>query len=448
MTPPVRKWVRRALHASALALAGCGPDVTNATAVECENYQPAFRGLDLPVIPDVIELRHDFNYSFYRSYEEEEGPYVYSRMGTPCATAEDKPACETAFNSLVPGGNLANGYSEKFAGMYIAITRGDEVSVIDTHAGLLGLLGPIDTPQEALIVAWSNRYHVQCGKKENGSAEEVEGGWRVLAVSALGCDFGSASQRHTLLVTPEGEVEELHSEMLRYGQDTCQIGRLPQGLSSRARRCSVALGDYFARTAHLEAASVPAFEVIHDELVAFGAPIALRRQALEAKADEVRHAHVTAGLARRFGGQVTAPCVEARPLRTLLDFAIDNAREGCVRETFGAAVGHFQAQHAADAQLRAEYASIARDETRHAELSWAIDAWVKTELSDDETREVEAQRHEAMRELRAQLQHAEAPEVQTAAGVPSPGIATRMFDALFAAARGFDRTRPVAPHCA
>ncbi len=145
----------------------------------------------------------------------------------------------------------------------------------------------------------------------------------------------------------------------------------------------------------------------------------------------IRHARVTTALARRFLGHVSPPCVEARALRSLVDFAIDNAREGCVRETYGAAVGHFQSRHEADAQLRQCFTRIAQDETRHAELSWDIDTWVKTKLSDGELREVERHRREALRELREELARPEHAAVQHLAGLPAPVVAMSMFDALF-----------------
>ena len=53
-------------------------------------------------------------------------------------------------------------------------------------------------------------------------------------------------------------------------------------------------------------------------------------------------------------------------MRELEAIAIENAVEGCVRESFGALLATWQAKTAGDARVRAAMKRIARDETRHA----------------------------------------------------------------------------------
>src|SRR5262249_1654863 len=53
---------------------------------------------------------------------------------------------------------------------------------------------------------------------------------------------------------------------------------------------------------------------------------------------------------------------------------------GCVRETYGAPVARFQAEHAQDPAVAHLMAGIARDEARHAALSWAVARWAETRL--------------------------------------------------------------------
>ena len=96
------------------------------------------------------------------------------------------------------------------------------------------------------------------------------------------------------------------------------VGRIPAGLApARVARALSALGDWFAAAAHLEAASVHAFRRLHDELAAHGAPARLLRAARRAQRDEVRHARLTARMARRFGGHPVPPRVAPVPLRAL-----------------------------------------------------------------------------------------------------------------------------------
>ena len=146
-------------------------------------------------------------------------------------------------------------------------------------------------------------------------------------------------------------VEELESEVIDSESGSC-IGRRPAGLVRRAARGATRSGAYFAQVAHLEAASVRAFEVLRRELAHHGAPASLVERAAEARQDEVRHARMMRLIASRHGGAWRSPKVERRPLRSLEDIAIENAAEGCVREAFGAVVGLWQARFARDAAVR------------------------------------------------------------------------------------------------
>src|SRR5439155_17831135 len=85
-------------------------------------------------------------------------------------------------------------------------------------------------------------------------------------------------------------------------------------------------------------------------------------------------------LARRFGGAYAPPTVHAREARSLEGIAVDNAVEGCVRETYGALVATYQAENAKDAAVRAAMKRIAREEIRHAALSWQLDGWLAGRL--------------------------------------------------------------------
>jgi hypothetical protein len=136
------------------------------------------------------------------------------------------------------------------------------------------------------------------------------------------------------------------------------------------------LGVHFARAACMEAGSVDAFRMLRDELVAHGAPKRLVRAASRAVRDEIRHARQTSALARRFGEAPVAPRpAPPRSRRRFADVALENAVEGCVRETYSALECAWQAEVAADPVVRATMKRIARDEMRHLELSWAVHAW-------------------------------------------------------------------------
>lgn len=141
-------------------------------------------------------------------------------------------------------------------------------------------------------------------------------------------------------------------------------------------------GELLARMATLEAEAVPAFRRLAHELAAFGAPRKLRRRASRSRKDEERHARTMTSLARRHGclpASIIEPA-HALPLRSLEEVALENALEGCIRETYGAWNAVKQSREARDAELRATMKRIAGDELRHAELAWEIHAWAMKRL--------------------------------------------------------------------
>jgi hypothetical protein len=165
----------------------------------------------------------------------------------------------------------------------------------------------------------------------------------------------------------------------------CSGGRGTDGIDSPAAlgedRAALAL----AKMAALEAESVPAFQRLARELAVLGAPRGLRRRASRSRQDEKRHARTMASLARRRGATIsmtnhTAPPL---PLRSLEEVALENAVEGCVRETYGAWLAWQQARNARDPELRGAMRRIAMDEARHAALAWDIHRWAMQRVGRD-----------------------------------------------------------------
>jgi hypothetical protein len=75
--------------------------------------------------------------------------------------------------------------------------------------------------------------------------------------------------------------------------------------------------------------------------------------------------------------------------------ALENAVEGCVRETYSALECAWQAEVAVDPVVRAAMKRIARDELRHLALAWEVHAWAMGRLGrDDRARVRGAQRCE------------------------------------------------------
>jgi hypothetical protein len=195
-------------------------------------------------------------------------------------------------------------------------------------------------------------------------------------------------------------------------------GRRPAGLRSDARSARTGVQRYLAECARLEAASIEAFRVLRRELAAHRAPRRLLRAASRAARDERRHARIADALARRFGAAPGPVTVEPRPVRSLEAIARENAVEGCVRETWGALVALRQSRLATAAPVRAAMRRIARDEVRHAELAWAVDAWLRPRLGRAAGKRVHDARAAAVAELSREVTHVLPAQARERLGVP------------------------------
>jgi hypothetical protein len=208
-------------------------------------------------------------------------------------------------------------------------------------------------------------------------------------------------------------------------------GRSPEGVAPPA--WGVArdpLGNWLAANAHLEAASIDAFEILAAELGAHRAPPALIRAAHAAIGDERRHAEAVGRLAARRGALPPAVQVTRGPVRDIESVARENAVEGCVRETYAALLAYRQALTATDPGIRSAIAGIARDEARHAALAWAVDGWSQALLTPAARRRVREARREAIESLADVPLTGLSADDRAQAGLPDEDDAARMAGEL------------------
>lgn len=378
---------------------------------------------------DYLDLRQGSGFDV-----ENDPPRIVDSVGTACSGATDPEACASALAALSPQNTeFVDPGGFDFELMMLAYTRGDEVASILDEASLLDFLGDIDTPGEAALRIHLDGQRLVCdADAEVGDHDE---GFVVFTKSGSGCGAGDHVREHVMLVRTDGTIEELNSVIIKRGSPGCVIGRLPAGLcghpTGRARgRSPDPAGSFLAQVAQLEAASVPAFEQLARELATHRAPASFVRRALRSRNDEVRHARLMARFARRYGGQPEAPRVAPTPLRPLAEVAAENAVEGCIRETYGALVAHVQAQRAATPALRRAFRGIARDETRHAQLSWDIARWAGSQLGPRARARLASQRAAAVEQMRVELTGPLPPRVHAVTGLPEPDEARKLFDGL------------------
>lgn len=210
----------------------------------------------------------------------------------------------------------------------------------------------------------------------------------------------------------------------------CNVGRRPEGLSSGGFRGTCATGRFLAEAAFLEAASIDAFERLIRELRAHRAPRHLCVASRRAARDEVRHARMTRCLAERAGGCVPRYRVGLGRVRAIEQMAIENAVEGCVRETFGAAIAIIQAERANDRHVRRAMRAIAPDEMRHAQLSWAIAGWLDTKLDRQARGRVRRARAKAVDALVRSVAVEPDPDMRKALGLPTAAQARVVLEQL------------------
>lgn len=301
--------------------------------------------------------------------------------------------------------------------------------------------GAVDTDVDAAVDAIdAGDFDASLADAGNGcvvTKQGVAGGANCMP-TVLTCDHALGAAGSTL---PLADCQALcppgQGGVCRVEQSTNMVdcwfgcgGRRPVGFVHEEVDALASVGGFFENLAALEGAAVDAFEILHDELSQHGAPVELRKRAKDAARDEIRHARIATALAAREGRSVT-PREHARPAsRALAEIALENATEGCVRETFGALIAMHQAERAQDPTIRYAMRRIAQDETRHAELSWQIDAWLRPLLGDAERTRIEEARRQAIRDLRREASLSPSEAVVTRAGLPTAEAATRLLTAL------------------
>ncbi|MCB9641382.1 MAG: ferritin-like domain-containing protein [Myxococcales bacterium] len=214
-------------------------------------------------------------------------------------------------------------------------------------------------------------------------------------------------------------------------------GRRPDGLEEAAFQAKLvathqenAVGGFFARAAHFEAAAAVAFEYLAKELELHEAPAELQKMAQEAILEETQHAELMGTLAVAHGGSLLPVEVEPFRSRSLFEIACENVVEGCYNETMSALSVLWQSIHAEDSEVREVFARIAFDETRHAALSWGLDAWLQGKLSVEEQEKLGQIKEEAFAKMKQDLLEEPPIKLRDVLGLPSAAQSLRMFEQL------------------
>jgi len=144
----------------------------------------------------------------------EREPVAPLRAGTPCASASDQAACETAFAELSTSGETlrppfdeVDFMSSDIAGYYLAYTKGDTVGKVSNLAELRALFPTVDSPATALLHAHASGYRVECHEADGWIREEPDG-WLIAA--SRDHDHRCTRTDVTLWMKRDGTIEERH----------------------------------------------------------------------------------------------------------------------------------------------------------------------------------------------------------------------------------------------
>jgi hypothetical protein len=271
----VGRVLRRILTLSLAPLAGgcSGPGTESFEAIACGSEQrPRYLiGLQPAAPADYLELRQAPGVAAG-------GGTTLESVGEKCSHATDQPACEAhvAELSSAQGFQLGHCASNLCPKVFLIRTAGDDVTMIDTADAMKSFVLPVETPADAVLIAALAQYSVGCGDLANGGVRATEDGYEVIARRTTSA-CPTEETRYLLRVDADGTIEELEAEVV--SSSTVCIGRRPAGLARSRPRGATRVGAYFAHVAHLEAASVHAFEALREELIHHGAPKSLRDQA-------------------------------------------------------------------------------------------------------------------------------------------------------------------------
>lgn len=421
----LRRLARWAIAGSLTAATGCGGD--DLTKVNCEDVSNVLRNPTFARELDYLGLFLDYNVVPRTGVTGGMGINRLGWSGTPCKSADDKDACMSAFEAATM---LVESCRPGTAcGVFGVVTAGDRVSQFAGRGELLSWLGPIDSLSDALAVSRWDRKPLECAQTlVRGTYYEHDGDRFLFDVEWDNCS--DQLQRDTWQVSERGVISESNTEKI--GESGCAIGRRPEGLCPVERRFAAGtLAAHFAEIAHLEAASVFAFERLARELTSFGAPANLIARAASSAREEIRHAQLMSTVARGYGAEPYQVRISKLRARGLYQLALENAVEGCIHETYGALVAHHQAACATDPALRQAMRQIAHDETNHADLAWQIAAWLHPKLSATQQAELARAQVQALQELeQAQCRPTLPPSAASAIGLPQPTIARALVQRL------------------
>ncbi|MEZ4454445.1 MAG: hypothetical protein R3B09_33645 [Nannocystaceae bacterium] len=213
------------MHASSpaalvLALAlvvglGCGIDEDQFTVAVCDTHDfDLLRQATFAEPVDYLELRQ---------FPFRGPPTIVDALGDACIAAADPDACAAALQDLSTDEGFpdSRGFEDRqFRDLRaLALTRGDEVRALIAPDDVQALLGTIDAPGDAALMALAHdgSHVLRCDMPAQVGPHAD--GFVVYTRSRSACDENNNLLDHVVLVRTDGTVEGLKREIIDHGWD-------------------------------------------------------------------------------------------------------------------------------------------------------------------------------------------------------------------------------------
>jgi hypothetical protein len=153
-------------------------------------------------------------------------PQIWFGQGALCGAATDPTACQSQVTVVTQRANLLFADYLPMFGMtarYVLTTLGNEVHKYQSREELLQFLGPIDSPQDALLLLYYDHRGVLCEPVDRtqsfsgvdpATIVELDDGYQALFLTQMTGCTGTQTERVTLHIARNGAVTETAKETM------------------------------------------------------------------------------------------------------------------------------------------------------------------------------------------------------------------------------------------
>jgi hypothetical protein len=190
-------------------------DITAFTPLAAIDELDVAADVMLPVAVDYWELRV--------TSPEGAGMFeVVLSAGEKCAAAANVEQCQMALDALTSDEGFGPGCAPDECHHYIVVNRGETNEVIADYGDLVTLLGTIDTPTEAALLAHAEGYTWDVDDPAAGSIRSVDAtGYELLVTEMVEDCEPIVTDRVQITVSSEGEITDTRRQVFSSACTEC-----------------------------------------------------------------------------------------------------------------------------------------------------------------------------------------------------------------------------------